>query len=154
MAINNTRKWHQSQDRDPVREEQNDALHDRRPSPRAATPPPEAPQSKSNGPPLQEVKVNQDMAEVTPEDFIPIPTVTVVFATPPCQPFSKAGSTPALHLDESKPFVACVNLIKALNNAQGPKTYFIDNVPNSAKLIEITDALGPAHIVEAHKLGS
>ena len=33
-------------------------------------------------------------------------------------------------------------------------TYIVENVPNSARFIEIADALGPALIIEAHRLGS
>lgn len=51
--------------------------------------------------------------------------------------------------------IACVNLIKGLSNIQGSGiTYVIENVPNSAQFPEITDALGPAIIIEAHKLGN
>ena len=38
-------------------------------------------------------KVEQDVTKITASDFKALPAVTVVFATPPCQPFSKAGST-------------------------------------------------------------
>ncbi len=100
-------------------------------------------------------KVKQDVTKVTASDFKMLPAVTVVFATPPCQPFSKAGSTPGWDSEESKPFISCVNLIKGLSDAQHQMpTYIIENVPNSARFIEITDALGPALIVEAHRLGS
>jgi hypothetical protein len=100
-------------------------------------------------------KVEQDVTKVSASDFKALPTVTVVFATPPCQPFSKAGSTPGWDTDESKPFISCANLIRELSSAQRRSlTYFVENVPNSAQFTEITDALGPALIVEAHRLGS
>ncbi len=57
----------------------------------------------------------------------------MVFTTPPCQPFSKAGSTPGWKSEESKPFIYCVNRIKALDNMQGDNvTYVIENVPKFA----------------------
>ncbi len=62
-------------------------------------------------------KVEQDVTKITVADFKTLPAVTVVFATPPCQPFSKAGPTPGWDSEESKPFISCVNLIKELNNA-------------------------------------
>ena len=39
-------------------------------------------------------KVTQDVTKLTGADFAPFLEVTVVFATPPCQPFSNAGATP------------------------------------------------------------
>lgn len=47
-------------------------------------------------------------------------------------------------------------MIKALHNVQGGNiiSYVIENVPNSARFGEITDALGPTIIVDAHKLGN
>jgi site-specific DNA-cytosine methylase len=100
-------------------------------------------------------KVDQDVTKITASDFRMLPAVTVVFATPPCQPFSKAGPTPGWDSEESKPFISCVNLIKEMSKMQ-PRTptYIVENVPNSARFIEIADALGPALIIEAHRLGS
>ena len=95
------------------------------------------------------------MTKITASDFRMLPAITVVFATPPCQPFSKAGPTPGWDSEESKPFISCVNLIKELSKIQSrTPTYIVENVPNSARFIEITDALGPALIIEAHRLGS
>jgi site-specific DNA-cytosine methylase len=79
-------------------------------------------------------KVEQDVTKITADDFLTLPAVSVVFATPPCQPFSKAGATPGWSSDESKPFISCVNLIKALSSTQQSSiSYFIENVPNSAR---------------------
>ncbi len=48
-----------------------------------------------------------------------------------------------------------MNLIKKLSITQSrTPTYIVENVPNSARFTEITDALGPALIVEAHRMGS
>ena len=100
-------------------------------------------------------KVEQDVTMVTAGDFKSLPAVIVVFATPPYQSFSKAGTTPGWDSDESKPFICCVNLIKALSSTQPQLvTYCIENVPNFAQFPAITEALGPALIVEAHRLGS
>ena len=99
--------------------------------------------------------VNQDVTKVTAAKFGTTRASTVIFATPPCQPFSKVGHTPGWSSEESVPFISCVNLINDISIMRGRKvTYFIENVPNSSHFIEILDALGPAIVVEAHKLGS
>lgn len=101
------------------------------------------------------LKVDQDVTKIATEDFRPFPPVTVIFATPPCKPLSKAGPTPGWDTNESKPFISFVNLIKALSSIHGGNiTYTIENVPISARFPEITNALGPIIIVKAHKLGS
>lgn len=97
----------------------------------------------------------QDVTKVTPTELGTISASIVIFATPTCQPFSKAGSTPGWDSEESKPFTCCVNLIGSLSKRQrNGVTYVIETVPNSGQFAEIAATLGPPIIVEAHKLGS
>ena len=99
--------------------------------------------------------VPQDVATLTAASFKGMPNVDVIFATPPCQPFSIAGSIHGWNSPESLPFKCCVNLIMGLFESQGqPIAYFIENVPNAAKFQDIITSLGQPIIVEAHRLGS
>ena len=100
--------------------------------------------------------LQQDVTLLNASSFKGLDPVIVVFATPPCQAFSAARPTPGWQSIESIPFISYVNLIKSLSDAQGqaPITYFIENVPNTAKFSNIIDSLGTPLILEAHQLGS
>ena len=51
----------------------------------------------------QPFSVNQDVSILAPEHLQHMPPVDFIFATPPCQAFSVAGSTPGWHSPESLP---------------------------------------------------
>ena len=78
----------------------------------------------------------------------------MIFATAPCQPFSSARPVAGWNSAESAPFAACINLIGTLFQHQNPLTFFVENVPNSAKFPDIQDSLGQPIVLEAHRLGS
>ena len=97
----------------------------------------------------------QDVSELStgpPEALLPI---DVIFATPPCQAFSIAGSTPGWNSPDSLPFRHCINFIMHVSRMQSTvPTYFVENVPNSAKFHDIIQSLGTPIIIEAQLLGS
>ena len=79
----------------------------------------------------------------------------LVVATPPCQPFSRAGTGAGWKSIRSQAFIACINLIRELYDDQvGNLTYVIENVPGARRFTAITDALGAPTIVNATELGS
>ena len=93
------------------------------------------------------VLVSKPLTHLLPIDFI--------FATPPCQAFSIAGSAPGWNSPESLPLRHCVNLVMQIQKQQHRQlTYVIENVPNAARFHDIIQSLGSPIIVEAHRLGS
>ena len=99
--------------------------------------------------------MTQDVTKISIDDLARLPAVTVVFATPPCQPFSRAGPLPGWESIESAPFTSCVNLIHDLyERQQGKLTYILENVPKAAEFTEIGQSLGSPLMIEAHKVGS
>ena len=92
---------------------------------------------------LQPFRFPQDVNIIGAESLKNIPPVTVIFATPPCQAFSSAGSAPGWESPMSVPFISCVNLVRYLNDhQQDGVTYFIENVPNTANFMEIQRVRG------------
>ena len=103
----------------------------------------------------QPFDTSQDVSILASEPLQQLLPVDFIFATPPCQAFSIAGSTPGWNSPESLPFRHCVNLIMRIHNQQQQQlTYVIENVPNAAKFTDIIQSLGSPIIVEAHRLGS
>ncbi len=104
---------------------------------------------------LHPFRFPQDVNAITAHSLKDLPPVTVVFATPPCQAFSSAGSVPGWNSPMSVPLVSCVNLVRYLHDRQTDGiTSFLENVPNTTSFTEVQASLGPAIILEAHKLGS
>jgi hypothetical protein len=99
--------------------------------------------------------MTQDATKISIEDLTRLPTVTMVFATPPCQPFSRAGPSPGWNSTKFAPFISCVNLINDLYKRQhGRLTYILENVPKAAEFAELGLSLGTPLTIEAYKVGS
>ncbi len=97
-------------------------------------------------------QLHQDVTLLNAASFKGLQPATIIFATPPCQAFSTAEPMLSWESTESIPLVSCINLIKLLSDEQteAPITYFIENVPRSAKFLNITNSLGQPIILEAH----
>ena len=66
----------------------------------------------------QPFRLPQDVNAITTLSLSDLPPITVVFATPPCQAFSSAGSVPGWNSPASIPFISCVNVIRYLHDLQ------------------------------------
>ena len=97
----------------------------------------------------------QDITSLTVDHLKNKPPVSIVAATPPCQPFSVAGSRLGWSDSSAIAFISCVNFVRSLYDAQqGQLAWMFENVPGSVIFTAVRQSLGRSIIVDATILGS
>lgn len=99
--------------------------------------------------------VPQDVKLVDSAAIIALSGVSMVVASPDCQPFSSAANQLGFKDNMAASFLHCLRIVKEIHSlADQPLHYVIENVPGAGRFKNIVDCLGLPLTMSAHQLGS
>eukprot|EP00873_Tetraselmis_striata_P018546 jgi/Tetstr1/438810/TSEL_027319.t1 len=96
-----------------------------------------------------------DVNNITIAELETLRPVTLIVSSPPCQPWSRAGSRLGWQDHRSRTFASVISFIRFyLTTEPTPVRYIVENVPGALDFPEILSSLGTGNIMRATACGS
>eukprot|EP00873_Tetraselmis_striata_P010200 jgi/Tetstr1/430464/TSEL_020272.t1 len=100
-------------------------------------------------------RVPMDVNNITIAELETLRPVTLIVSGPPCQPWSRAGSSLGWQDHRSRAFASVISFIRLyLTTQPKPVRYIVENVPGALDFPEILSSLGTGNVMRATACGS